>query len=82
MPVTKTEQTTKRKKVDAAKRAEYQKDVQALKVERDKKLAGIHSDRDAAQLALTTQHRAAVRQVWDDFHEKDRKLRKKMRGDT
>lgn len=82
MPVTRTEQTEQRKAKERADSAAYQKDLQALKVDRDRRLAAAHADRDAAQRSLTVTHREAVRKIWDEFHGKARDLRAKRKGKT
>lgn len=79
MPVTRTEQRTRQKKQDAAVRRKRQEDIQELKIVRDRKLGRIHADRDAAQQELDRTHTAAVRQVWDEFRDGMRKLRKRDR---
>lgn len=76
---TRTEQTTARKTAETRANAAYQKDLQQLKVDRDRQLSRVHADRDSAQHELDSTHRAAVRKIWQDFHDQDRKLRDKRR---
>lgn len=76
---TRTEETTSRKNAENRANAAYQKELQELKLDRDRQLSRVHADRDAAQQDLDRTHRAAVRKIWQDFHDADLKLRDKRR---